>query len=189
MPFIHRAIYNRPINLGTRRPSTFGQDKGDEIVSQKTQTGLSVLDFLIGKWKGHGAGFGNTSVVEQEYELVLQEKFIRSMSHSVAHDDEGQLVEVHDDWGMFSFDSDREAIVLREFYSEGYVNIYVMREGDDPGNSFVFTSERTEGAGGLQAQLRLNLLSNDEFQMFLDLARPGENFRECLVMRMKRIDS
>lgn len=158
-------------------------------MTMTNQVGLSVLDFLIGKWKGHGAGFGSTSVVEQEYELVLQEKFIRSMSHSVAHDDEGQLVDVHDDWGMFSFDSDREAIILREFYSEGYVNIYVMSEGDDPGKSFVFTTEKTEGAGGLQAKLRLNLLSNDEFQMFLDLARPGENFRECLVLRMKRIVS
>jgi hypothetical protein len=164
-------------------------NKGNETMSEKSNNGLKKLEVLIGKWSGHGAGFGHTSDVEHEFEFVLQGKFIRSVTHSVAHDDAGEVVEVHEDLGMFSYDPDRETIILREFYTEGYVITYVMKEGDKPGEGFVFTSEETEGTGGLQAQLRLDMLSQDEYQMFLDLANPGEDWRECQALRMRRNSS
>lgn len=160
--------------------------KGVISVSNEKKTGLKRLEFLLGRWSGDGEGFGHKSKVENSYEYVLQGKFIQSRSHSVARDDDGNLIEVHEDIGMFSYDPDRDAIILREFYTEGYVNIYVAEEVGDSGGSLTFTSEKTEGAGGLGARLRLNLISEDEYVMFLDLARPGEEFRECQVIRMRR---
>jgi hypothetical protein len=156
-------------------------------MSMDRQNELDRLGFLIGSWTGVGEGFGHTSQVEHTYRLVLQNRFIQGETKSVARDDAGTIIEVHEDLGMFSFDPDRKAIVLREFHSEGYVNVYVMEDVEEPTVQLVFTSEKTEGAGGLLARLRYDLLSDDDYVVALDLAKPGEDFRECQVATMKRV--
>jgi len=117
---------------------------------------LGNLEPLIGSWKGKGRGFGNVSEVENSFEYVLDSNFIHSETKSVAKDADGKIAEIHEDWGMFSYDLDRDTIILREFYSEGSVNIYHMEEVAEPGNQLVFTSVKTEGAGGLRAGCALN---------------------------------
>jgi hypothetical protein len=62
-----------------------------------------------------------------------------------------------------------------------------MEEVEEPTVQLVFTSEKTEGAGGLLARLRYDLLSDDDYVVALDLAKPGEDFRECQVATMKRV--
>jgi hypothetical protein len=59
----------------------------------------------------------------------------------VAKSADGGIEEVHEDWGKFSYDPDRDAIALRGFFSEGYVNVYLMEEVAEPGNHLEFTSE------------------------------------------------
>ncbi|MGB3716956.1 MAG: heme-binding beta-barrel domain-containing protein [Candidatus Promineifilaceae bacterium] len=152
-----------------------------------SQNRLKTLAFLIGDWTGAGEGFGHTSQVEHAYRFVLQQHFIQGKTKSVARDDDGNVIEVHEDLGMFSYDPDRKAIVLREFHSEGYVNVYVMEEVKEFAKQLVFTSEKTEGAGGLLARLRYDVLSADTYMVALDLAKPGEDFRECQVVTMKRV--
>jgi hypothetical protein len=78
---------------------------------------------------------------------VLDSRFIRSKTRSVAKSADGEIEEAHEGWGMFSYDPDRDALAFREFFSEGYVNVYLMEEVAEPGNHLVFTSEKTEGAG------------------------------------------
>jgi hypothetical protein len=155
-------------------------------MQENPENKLDDLGALIGSWTGEGRGFGNVSRITNTFEYVLQGHFIRSRTQSTAYDSDGEFVELHEDWGMFSYDPDRDAIVLREFYTEGYVNTYLMEEVGKPGKHFVFTSERTEGAGGLQARLRYDFLSDDAYTTCLDLAKPGEEFRECQVVKMVR---
>ena len=59
-----------------------------------------------------------------------------------------------------------------------------MEEVGEPDKRLVFTSEKTERAGGLKARLRYDFLSDDAFTVCLDLAKPGDEFRECQVDKM-----
>jgi hypothetical protein len=156
------------------------------VISQKKDSGLERLEFLIGGWSGEGEGFGQKSDVKQTYQYILQDRFIHSRTKSVTRSQDGTVLDDHEDWGVFSFDPDRDFIVLREFYSEGYVNIYTMDEVGSGEKILIFSSEKTEGAGGLMARVRIKIISEFEYEMFLDLAKPGNEFRQCQVIRMKR---
>ena len=109
-------------------------------MTNEEQGNLGNLESLIGSWKRKGRGFGNVSEVENSFEYVLDCNFVRSETKSVAKDADGKIAEIHEGWGMFSYDLDRDAIVLREIYSEGYVNIYHMGMAPATGNQLVFTS-------------------------------------------------
>jgi hypothetical protein len=146
--------------------------------------GLRQLDFLIGKWTGQGQGFGRTSQVEHTYRYILQDRFIHCQTRSIANDEGGEVVDVHEDWEIYRYDPDGSAVILRGFYSEGYVNVYLMEAQSE--GELVFTSEWTEGAGGMRARIRLDHLSPDEYTMALDLAAPGKDFVECQLVHMKR---
>jgi hypothetical protein len=156
-------------------------------MSENEQDGLERIAFLIGKWTGEGEGFGQTSQVEHSYRYVLQNRFIESKTKSIVSDDDESILEVHEDLGMFSYDTEREAIVLRQFHSEGYVNVYTMDDPSEHAGGIVFTSDKTEGAGGLLARLRYDLESTGSYTVSLDLANPGQDFRECQVVRMRRV--
>ena len=95
--------------------------------------------------------------------------------------------EVHEDWGFFSYDSDREKIVFRQFLSEGFVNTYVLEPIEPGGKKLIFNSESTEGAGGMRARLTIELLNENEYRMSLDLASPGKDFFNCQTISMSRV--
>jgi hypothetical protein len=154
-------------------------------MGKKTVTNLEFLAALIGRWEGKGEGFGQTSEVMNTFEWALDNKFVLSKSKSIGYNPEGKIVEIHEDLGMYSYDQERERIVLREFYTEGYVNTYVMDEGETS-VEFSLTTEHTEHAGGLKARLRFRFNSEDTLEMVLDLARPGEELKPCQKISLKR---
>lgn len=45
--------------------------------------------------------------------------------------------EVHEDFGIFSYDQARKTFVMRGFYVEGFVNTYVMDEISGDGKAFM----------------------------------------------------
>jgi len=144
---------------------------------------LEKLNFLIGAWTGQGESFGQTAAVEHRFEYILQNKFIQSSTRSISRNADGEVTEIHEDLGIYSYDPDRDVVVLREFYTEGYVNTYLMEETE---TGFVFTTERTQGAGGLRARLSYIVISEDAFEETLDLASPGKDFSFCLKNVMQR---
>lgn len=148
---------------------------------------LEPLGFMLGKWQGRGEGFGTVSDVDSVCLPVIQNKFIQCRTRSTAYGADGRIVETHEDWEIFSYDPDRKTLVMRGFYSEGYVNVYVLDSQLKSDNTLVFTSERTEGAGGMRARQRFHLESPDDYTVALELARPGDAFRECQVIRMKKV--
>ena len=76
--------------------------------------------------------------------------------------------------------------MLRAFYSEGYVNVYKMEVVESDDLTLIFTTERTENAGDLRARLRYDLKDDEELIVSLDLSRPGEEWRECQVVYLRR---
>jgi hypothetical protein len=156
-------------------------------MSDETDTGINQLQFLIGTWKGQGEGFGHKSEVEQTFQYMFDERFIQSKTRSIARDENGTVIEIHEDLEIFSYDNSREKVILRGFYSEGYVNEYVMEPGTEGENQLIFTSVKTENAGGMLARQRMEIISENEFTFTLDLAKKGEEFKPCQVIKMKRV--
>lgn len=141
------------------------------------------VEGLLGSWTGEGASFGRPTIVSHVYERVLQDQFIHMRTRSEAADGSDD----HEDWGFFSWDADRERIVLRQFLTEGFVNTYVLETSAD-GKRLVFTSESAEGAGGTRARLTYDLRGPDEYELVLELASPGQDWLACQSMVMTSRD-
>ena len=155
------------------------------MVDEHTR-GLGQLQFLIGSWQGQGEGFGQKSEVEHTYQSLFQGQFIQSKTKSTTRGPDGKVLEVHEDLGLFSYDGARQLVVMRGFYSEGYVNTYLMEDTGDAKNQLIFTTESTENAGGMRARLRLQIISEDQYEMTLDLAQGESEFKPCQKTRMRK---
>lgn len=143
---------------------------------------------LLGEWQGAGSGFGGESEVRHTYQFVIQDNFIHSTTQSKFQPkDDGTPGEIHEDWGFFSFDSDREKIVFRQFLSEGFVNTYVLDDPEPGAGVLVFTSEKTEGAGGMAARLTFTFEEKGSYRLVLELAPPGKDFFTCQTLHMERV--
>jgi hypothetical protein len=88
---------------------------------------------------------------------VLNDKFIQVQNKSTYDPQPKNLKgEVHQDWGMISFDKSRKNFVLRQFHIEGFVNQYVMTSSSADGKTIVFTSESIENIpSGIQSPRNL----------------------------------
>lgn len=143
---------------------------------------------LLGTWKGTGRGPAGESRVERIYERVLDGHFVHVRTRSVfagneAHPDG----EVHEDWGMISFDPAREAFVLREFYTEGYVNTFLLDPQALMDGVLVFTTESSEGAPpGMRARTTLEFPELGVMEELFELAMPGADFEACVTSTLER---
>jgi len=92
------------------------------------------LKFLEGTW---GGGEPGVSKVTQVYKFVLNENFLHMKTRSVFEPtDKNPKGEIHEDFGIFSYDQGRKTFVMRGFYVEGFVNTYVMDVISEDGKSF-----------------------------------------------------
>jgi hypothetical protein len=138
---------------------------------------------LIGVWRGDAAGFGGTADLAHEWDLAVQDKFLRLRSRSVQRSEDGSG-EVHEDVGYLSRDSDHGAYVFRQFLSEGFVNTFdVTREGE----VITFEARESESAGGVRARMILTFDGENDYGMVLELAMPGGDFSGCQEMDLHRV--
>ncbi len=162
--------------------TVFAEDPGD------TDPWQPIL-FLKGEWVGAGVGMGGDSKVSHIYKYVIKEKFLHLNTQSIFRSqEEDKPDDIHEDWGFFSYDSDRGVLVLRQFLSEGYVNTYVLATVEPNSNTLVFISELTESAGGMRARITYKVHNQDEYELLLDLAPPGKEFFNCRHLEMKRVN-
>jgi hypothetical protein len=138
---------------------------------------------LVGEWRGEGSGFGAVSDVDHEWSFAVQGKFLQLRTRSVQRAEAG-AGEVHEDVGYLSHDKDAGAFVFRQFLSEGFVNTFDV---EIDGQTIRFQHRLSESAGGMRARMQLRFLSEDEYEMVLDLAAPGKDFAACQEMRLKRV--
>lgn len=145
---------------------------------------LAPFELLLGTWRGLGTGIGGPADVVHTYRRVVLGRFIQMDTRSIGHPgDDGTPGDHHEDITIFSFDSDRDAVVMRQFVSEGYVNTYVLEVGGN--GDLVFTTEHTESGGGLQARITYRI-EDDGYVEVLDLAEPGGDWFECRRQVMRR---
>lgn len=149
---------------------------------------LAALSVLQGEWAGAESGSFGEGQGTRSYRRILDDHYLLSENRSVFPPQPG-LPEgnEHRDWTIFSFDSARGLIVVRQFNSEGFVNRLVQEKGG-PGDPLVFVSEASENAPpGLRARLTLDVVSDTEFHETFELASAGQDFRVVLRNRWTRV--
>lgn len=76
--------------------------------------------FLIGAWEGESKGQPGAGTSRREYRFVLNGRFIEVRNRSVypaqTKDPTG---EIHEDFGLISYDRGRNKYVFRQFHTEG----------------------------------------------------------------------
>jgi hypothetical protein len=159
----------------------FGQE-------EKKQDTWAPLRFFIGAWEGEGEGRPGISKAEREYKFVLNDQFIEARNKSVYEPQEDNPKgEVHEDWGLFSYDQNRNKFVFRQFHVEGFVNQYVSDSLSADGKTLVFVTEGIENIpSGWRARETYKILNNDEFTETFELAPPEMDFELYMTNHFKR---
>jgi hypothetical protein len=146
------------------------------------------FNFFIGAWQGSGQGKPGTSHVERKYEFVLNEKFLFVQSRAVYEPQEkNPNGEIHEDWGLISYDKARETYILRQFHVEGFVNQYCLDQLAEDGQTMSFVTEGIENISpGWKAKETYHILGPDEFIEIFELAAPGKEFETYSESRLRR---
>ena len=146
------------------------------------------LKYFIGSWEGMAKGQPGNGKVEREYQFVLNGKYLQAKNKSVYPPQEkNPKGEVHEDWGLFSYDRGRKQFVLRQFHVEGFVNQYALDRAASSDKTLVFVTESIENIpAGWRARESYRILNNDEFVEVFELAAPGKDFEVYAENRFKR---
>jgi hypothetical protein len=148
---------------------------------------LALLAPLLGKWAGPTEGEPGTGTSEREYERILGGRFIELRNRSTYPPQEkNPKGERHEDRGIFSYDSARKAIVLRQFHVEGFVNQFVL----DPASTadrLVFTTEAIENIPAGWRARETYVIGPDRLEEIFELAEPGKPFAVYSRNRLTRV--
>ncbi len=147
------------------------------------------LRFVEGRWEGKAAGEPGKGFSSREYRFELNGRFLSGRNKSVYEPKSpGGKPEVHEDFGMFSYDRTAKKIVLRQFHVEGFVNEYTLDSVGPDGKTLEFTTVRIENiAPGWRAKEAWRIVSPDEFVETFSLAGPGKDFSVYTETRLKRV--
>ena len=134
--------------------------------------------YFVGTWKGGGEGTPGAGTGEETFGFILRGTYFQVRNKSVFDPQEkNPKGEVHEDWGVFSYDKARKAFILRSFHVEGFVNQYVLQDQAADPKTFVFVSESIENVPpGFRARLTYKIVDQDTFEQTFDLAPPGQEF-------------
>jgi hypothetical protein len=162
------------------------------ICSNKYGIGAAMwapLNFLVGSWQGAGEGQAGTSQVERSYHFILNGKFLQATNISTYLPQErNPKGEVHEDWGIFSYDTVRKTFVFRQFHIEGFVNQYILEDLAPDGGVLAFVTESIENIPtGWRAREIYKVLNPDEFTETFELAAPDKGFEIYSENHFKRV--
>ena len=151
---------------------------------------LDPIRFLEGKWEGTATGEPGKGVSTREYRFDLNGRFLAARNKSVYEPKSAEAKpEVHEDFGMYSYDRALKKVVLRQFHGERFVNEYTLDFISADGKSLEFTTVRIENiAPGWRAKEAYRVVSADEVVETFSLAAPGKEFAvysETLLKRVK----
>ena len=137
---------------------------------------------FVGSWAGDETGSPGVGKGERIYEFVIDGHFLHFRNISRFEPQERNPEgETHEDWGFFSYDLNRERIVLRQFFIEAFVIKYVLASEDEETGRLVFLSEDVENAPpGFRARYIITRRHADEFEEVFELANPDEDFGELI---------
>lgn len=145
--------------------------------------------FFEGRWEGQGEGKPGVSHGKQTWEFILRGKFLQ-VRNEARFEPQGRNTEgeVHEDFGILSYDAARKKYVFRQFHVEGFVNQYLSDGPGADGKTFVFVSEAIENIPpGFQARLTYRILDDNAFEQTFDLAPSGQELTCYSKGVMKRV--
>ena len=144
------------------------------------------IRFLVGVWEGEPAGQPGRGTSLREYRFVLNDRYLEVRNKSVyPAQPRNPKGEVHEDWGMISYDRSRKTFVLRQFHVEGFVNQYAAEPIRD--GVVTFQSEAIENiSSGYRARETYTITGPNEFVERFELAEPGKDFEVYTETHFKR---
>lgn len=145
------------------------------------------IRFLEGRWKGAASGEPGRGVSEREYRFELRGRFLSGRNRSVWEPVKGKTEsEIHEDWGIFSYDRNLKVLVLRQFHVEGFVNEYRLTASSP--DRLEFTTYQIENLpAGWRAREVYRVVSKDEFVESFSLAEPGKDFQPYSEAHFQRV--
>jgi hypothetical protein len=145
--------------------------------------------FFIGVWQDSGQGRPGSSRVDRKYEFVLNGNILFVENKSV-HDsqEKNPRGEIHEDWGLISYDRARETYVFRQFHVEGFVNQYKLDKIAEDGQMISFATEGIKNiAPGWKAKESYRILGPDEFIEVFELAPPDKESKIYTENHFQRV--
>ena len=145
---------------------------------------------FVGSWTGIAEGEAGNGTVTRRYSFVLGNRFLHETNTSrYPPQERNKTGEIHEYWGIFSYDKLRKSLVLRQFHVTGFVNTYRRVEGGDRPELLVFESEGFENfSNSWKARETYEFLNDDEFVETFELAPPGKPFQVYSRNRLKRAE-
>ena len=140
---------------------------------------LAALSSLLGDWTGVGEGQPGVSATTRHAERAIDNRYIvvhgRSVYPKQAKNKKG---EVHTQIDMWSFDKQRNLIMLRQFDNLGFVSTYAQDRAASTKGRIVLASEHLENVpAGWKARYTLEFRGADEFHELFELDPDGKGFQ------------
>jgi hypothetical protein len=144
------------------------------------------LRFLEGTWEADRPGVSN---VTQVYMFVLQGKYLQMKTKGVFEPTKKKpKAEIHEDMGIFSYDSSKKTFVLRSFHVEGFVNTYLLETSPVDSKTLTFVTQHVENAPpGTKAKLEFKIINSNEIEQSFFVAWPKKDFNCYSVNKLKKI--
>ena len=144
------------------------------------------LRYLIGTWKMEKPDVTNI----QQYSFLFDGKFIQMKTRAVfkptAKKPKG---EIHEDLNIFSYDGTSDTLMLRSFYSEGFVNIFTLGDVSADGKILTFTTRAVENAPeGTKARLILQKISDTEMTEKFYVSWPNKDYACIADNHFKKVN-
>ena len=176
------------ISLAALSASSIDAQQAGSTKSTSSPDPWDQMRFLVGDWSGTGQGTPGTSTIERHIEFIVGGKFLWIRNTSTFKPQPGNPTgEVHQDWGVLSYDTRRKKFVLREFHSEGFMTQYTLEEVSDDGRRMVFITEVVENAPpAFAARLTWNITGKRTLEETFELAPNGRDFKPCVEATLKR---
>ena len=144
---------------------------------------------FLGEWSGTASGGAGEGTVMRKYSFVMNGRFVHETNTSrYPPQEKNKQGEIHEHWGIFSYDKARRLLVLRQFHGEGFVNTYRQASPAEGSALLVFESEGFENfSNSWKARETYKFLSDDEFVETFELAGPGKPFSVYSRNHLKRV--
>ncbi len=141
-----------------------------------------------GKWEGDTSGKPGKGTTTRDYRFELNGKFLFQRDKSVYQptDPAGKPL-VHEDFGVFSYDTSSKKILWRQFHSEGFVNEYALDSVSADDKTLEFVTTRIENLPGFRAKKQYRIVSASEIEETFWLAPPGKELEVYAVAHLKRV--
>ena len=154
-----------------------------------TKTPWNTLKFFVGDWQGMSQGEPGQGKGERHYEFALGENFLRVTNKVVYPKQEGNPKgEVHEDFGLYSYDKKQKKFVFRQFHVEGFVNEFLEQDISPDGKTLVFVTNKIENIpDGWRARETYTIVNDNEYTEVFELAEPQKDFSIYSKSRWKRV--